>query len=213
MEEEPDEAVDSSSTTLPSASSMESTTSTSRKVAILDGPLDETTQTDILAALGHKQRHDEQVLNFQRRLQRSPDQCLRYCQFENAAALWASSKGQPLLDAKIGANNYNLSTDTTSADVTNQQNAGNLIEGKDNRKQNCLPICRCGTKRLFEFQVLPQLLYFMEVESRGFMDFDWDTIAVFTCPKSCQYTKHDNGGDKMPFSVEEAWVQTMIKPS
>lgn len=210
---------------------MEESTS-SGKIAFIDGPLDETTQTDILAALGHKQSHDKQVERFQQRIQRSPDQCVRYCQFQNEAVLWASSHGQPTLQnretegpegvgdacsrsVKAGIDDNQDRTDTCLEKETGARK-------KNNDQKLCIPRCHCGSRRLFEFQVLPQLLYFMEVENRGFMDFDWDTIAVFTCPQSCCINRPSlvgakgsvessagSGANAAAFSVEEAWVQTM----
>lgn len=45
------------------------------------------------------------------------------------------------------------------------------------------PDCHlCGSRRVFEFQVLPQLLYFLHIEDR---DVDFATLAVYTCEKSC----------------------------
>ncbi|XP_077202748.1 programmed cell death protein 2 isoform X1 [Paroedura picta] len=55
-----------------------------------------------------------------------------------------------------------------------------------------IPNCACGAKRVFEFQVMPQLLNHLKVDSFG-ESIDWGTIAIFTCADNCnlgsQYTE------------------------
>lgn len=52
-----------------------------------------------------------------------------------------------------------------------------------------IPPCCCGSKRVFEFQVMPQLLNNLSVDSIG-ASIDWGTIAVFTCSVSCSCVDH-----------------------
>lgn len=47
-----------------------------------------------------------------------------------------------------------------------------------------IPPCTCGAKRIFEFQVMPQLLNSLSVDSTG-ASIDWGTLAVYTCSASC----------------------------
>lgn len=47
-----------------------------------------------------------------------------------------------------------------------------------------IPPCSCGAKRTFEFQVMPQLLNSLGVDSTG-ASIDWGTVAVYTCSVSC----------------------------
>jgi pre-rRNA-processing protein TSR4 len=50
-----------------------------------------------------------------------------------------------------------------------------------------IPECSCGSRRIFEFQILPQMLYYLEVEKLGKeRALDWGTLAVYTCERSCQ---------------------------
>ncbi|GLD58322.1 programmed cell death protein 2 [Lates japonicus] len=51
-----------------------------------------------------------------------------------------------------------------------------------------IPPCTCGAKRVFEIQVMPQLLNSLCVDSKG-ASIDWGTVAVYTCSASCN---HDN---------------------
>nr|XP_043621654.1 programmed cell death protein 2 [Erigeron canadensis] len=62
-----------------------------------------------------------------------------------------------------------------------------------------IPKCTsCGGHRVFEFQILPQLLYYFDVKNDS-NSLDWATIVVYTCEASC------NGG--LAYKEEFAWVQ------
>ncbi|XP_015241960.1 PREDICTED: programmed cell death protein 2 [Cyprinodon variegatus] len=61
-----------------------------------------------------------------------------------------------------------------------------------------IPPCICGAKRTFEFQVMPQLLNSLYVDSTG-ASIDWGTVAVYTCSASC------NHGDQ--YCSEFIWKQ------
>ncbi|KAK6120169.1 hypothetical protein DH2020_046075 [Rehmannia glutinosa] len=64
-----------------------------------------------------------------------------------------------------------------------------------------IPKCNyCGGNRGFEFQVLPQLLYFFHVQD-GEDSLDWATIVVYTCESSC------DEGREVYYKQEFAWVQ------
>ncbi|KAM9366432.1 programmed cell death protein 2 [Symphorus nematophorus] len=74
-----------------------------------------------------------------------------------------------------------------------------------------IPPCTCGAKRTFEFQVMPQLLNSLCVDSKG-ASIDWGTLAVYTCSASCN---HDD-----QYCPEFIWKQdfssvqhTQIKPT
>ena len=48
----------------------------------------------------------------------------------------------------------------------------------------------CGSQRVFEFQILPQTISFLEPDSNEITSsdksIDFGTIVVYTCPKSCE---------------------------
>ncbi|OMO55557.1 Zinc finger, MYND-type [Corchorus capsularis] len=61
-----------------------------------------------------------------------------------------------------------------------------------------IPRCKhCGGPLCFEFQILPQLLYFFGVKDDN-ESLDWATIAVYTCESSCE---------GVGYKEEFAWVQ------
>ncbi|XP_040889802.1 programmed cell death protein 2 [Toxotes jaculatrix] len=49
-----------------------------------------------------------------------------------------------------------------------------------------IPPCICGARRTFEFQVMPQLLNSLRVDSTG-ASIDWGILAVYTCSASCDH--------------------------
>ncbi|XP_068660039.1 uncharacterized protein [Aristolochia californica] len=67
-----------------------------------------------------------------------------------------------------------------------------------------IPTCNyCSGPLLFEFQVLPQLLYYFGVRNDP-DSLDWATLAVYTCAASCEGT--------VSYREEFAWVQ-LASPS
>ncbi|GFT59600.1 programmed cell death protein 2 [Nephila pilipes] len=48
-----------------------------------------------------------------------------------------------------------------------------------------IPNCSCGAKRIFEFQIMPQLLSYISLDGNE-DTVDWGTLAVYTCSKSCE---------------------------
>ena len=70
--------------------------------------------------------------------------------------------------------------------VLRYQKGGNplWVSDKNTASSANIPDCECGAKRQFEFQILPQLLNYLDVttvESK----LDWGTLAVYTCVNSC----------------------------
>ena len=79
---------------------------------------------------------------------------------------------------------------------------------QDQPKESDIPPCHnCGGPRMFEFQLLPQLLYFLGVQNETDNDsLDWATIAVYTCAASCNKTESSCEG----YVEEFAWVQLAV---
>jgi len=49
-----------------------------------------------------------------------------------------------------------------------------------------VPKCeKCGKDRKFEFQVMPQLLNYLNVDATKKNSLDWGVLVVYTCPDSC----------------------------
>lgn len=69
------------------------------------------------------------------------------------------------------------------------------------RPMDVPPCPQCGQARIFEFQVMPQLLFYMEEEW-----LDWGTIVVYSCPASCA------SKTKTSYTEEYAYCQPPFAP-
>lgn len=71
-----------------------------------------------------------------------------------------------------------------------------MLDGRPSKAD--IPRCSyCGGDLCFEFQILPQLLYYFGVKNDA-DSLDWATITVYTCEASCQ---------GVGYKEEFAWVQ------
>ncbi|GAB5354341.1 hypothetical protein AAMO2058_000110500 [Amorphochlora amoebiformis] len=60
------------------------------------------------------------------------------------------------------------------------------ISTKGQAQAESVPVCKgCGKKRQFEFQIMPQLLNYLNVDPAQKNSLDWGVLAVYSCPKSC----------------------------
>ncbi|KAK9764666.1 hypothetical protein K7432_007653 [Basidiobolus ranarum] len=60
-----------------------------------------------------------------------------------------------------------------------------------------VPNCaKCGQKKTFEMQVLPQLLHFLKIDYTNSDSIDWGTLIIYSCPDNCD--------------IEESYVQESI---
>lgn len=69
------------------------------------------------------------------------------------------------------------------------------------------PCGACGAPRAFEFQVMPQLLNHLDIDSLEQSSIDWGTIAVYTCRASCGARSDGGGGALGGYLEEYAWRQ------
>ncbi|XP_062980478.1 programmed cell death protein 2 [Elgaria multicarinata webbii] len=63
------------------------------------------------------------------------------------------------------------------------------ISGKNIPQEADIPNCSCSGKRIFEFQVMPQLLSHLKVDSLV-ESIDWGTLAIYTCDENCNLGSH-----------------------
>ena len=68
-----------------------------------------------------------------------------------------------------------------------------------------IPNCEiCGSKRVFEFQIMPQLLSVLKLDtSLNEKSVDWGVLAVYTCENSC--SSNENGA--RVYKSEFIWKQ------
>jgi len=81
------------------------------------------------------------------------------------------------------------------------------VNDKGQAQDNDIPACpHCNSRRSFEFQILPQLLYYLKVDNNietAQKSLDWGTVVVYTCPNSC------SEGNQKGWAQEFAWLQPM----
>eukprot|EP00736_Rhodelphis_marinus_P007330 Rmarinus@m.3919 len=71
-----------------------------------------------------------------------------------------------------------------------------------------IPPCdRCGGKRAFEFQILPQILYKLHVENLPAISMDFGTIAVFSCVSSCNVPSTPPSQRELQTAIQESPTQ------
>uniref|UniRef100_A0A7S4L3C5 Programmed cell death protein 2 C-terminal domain-containing protein n=2 Tax=Guillardia theta TaxID=55529 RepID=A0A7S4L3C5_GUITH len=75
-----------------------------------------------------------------------------------------------------------------------------------------VPCCpSCGAKRHFEFQIMPQLLYYLKSDGKKKkksedFKFDWGVIAIYSCSGSCQ-TLASSSSSSSSYLEEFVWFQ------
>ncbi|XP_009889786.1 PREDICTED: programmed cell death protein 2 [Charadrius vociferus] len=72
------------------------------------------------------------------------------------------------------------------------------VSGENIPEEKDIPDCSCGAKRIFEFQIMPQLLNHLQVDSLG-ESIDWGTLVVYTCADNC--------GEGNEYPEEFIWKQ------
>ncbi|XP_031567317.1 programmed cell death protein 2-like [Actinia tenebrosa] len=81
-----------------------------------------------------------------------------------------------------------------------QRGAKPLFVSKQHQPSNeLIPKCSCGANRQFEFQIMPQLLNHLGVDSVE-ESIDWGTILIYTCTKNCE-------SDTVAYHEEFVWKQ------
>ncbi|CAG8822823.1 24968_t:CDS:2 [Gigaspora margarita] len=146
---------------------------------------------------------DKAFRKFSDRVSEWPDQCIRY-EFD----------GQPLL--------YNQSDPTASLLLSSPHGSVKQLKTSTQR----LPKCpKCGSKRVFEFQLMPNMLCILPTgeyatnssekkngikDSKcGIAQFDvgmeWGTIMIFTCQKDCE--TYNVSKDEVSYYEELVLVQ------
>lgn len=59
------------------------------------------------------------------------------------------------------------------------------VSSENRPSEKEIPNCDCGAARHFEFQIMPQLINYLEIEEKGDEGLDWGTLLVYSCSKNC----------------------------
>jgi len=76
------------------------------------------------------------------------------------------------------------------------------ISENNQPKENDIPNCSCGSKRIAEFQILPQILYQLKVDLTE-KAIDFGILTVYTCKLNCNHPEIKTGG----YLEEFLWKQ------
>ena len=60
--------------------------------------------------------------------------------------------------------------------------------------------CPCGVPRTFEYQIMPQILNYLDQDESLTEGLDFGTILIYTCSRNCH-------SDTVRYQPEFAWVQ------
>jgi len=159
------------------------------------------TQLELNEATGSKGTVDTSLIEFEVRISCAAEQVLRYSKW------WPSPPPEMEADSEIPG-----AAGGAGDEVVTMEREG-VGEGPGvplwfstthQPAPNDIPPCsRCGTPRVFEFQVMPQSLHYLLQENgaQNAISLDFGTLAVYTCPLSCPLAPGQR------FSREVVWVQ------
>jgi pre-rRNA-processing protein TSR4 len=128
---------------------------------------------------------DPVLTRFHTRIAVAPSQVVRYCQWPLARGAVESEEAAEQEEEEEELNSLGAPLWFSTA---HQPAAGDI------------PPCElCGAPRAFEFQLMPQALFYLL--KAGSASLDFGTIAVFTCTKACCGPE--------PYAREHAWLQVV----
>jgi pre-rRNA-processing protein TSR4 len=148
---------------------------------------------------------DPLFLRFKARIADAPEQVLRYDRAAGEDArgyqpLWVSTYFQPASPPMPELPRRDNTRDPNSKPTGPPVVLPRPVAPSAAANDAAVPPCaRCGSARRFEFQLLPQLLYYLGDNAAAALDFA--TVAVYTCSNSC------GDGVKEGYFEEFAWVQ------
>ncbi|XP_043257431.1 programmed cell death protein 2 [Colletes gigas] len=98
---------------------------------------------------------------------------------------------------------FRLATDKYPDQILRYNRGGEILYISIENKVSEIPKCSdCNGERQFEFQIMPQLLNFLNFEN-PLKCIDWGILAVFTCKTSCV--------PKYGYSTEYIWKQDIVE--
>jgi len=78
--------------------------------------------------------------------------------------------------------------------------AGEPLWVDEGNRPEDIPVCQgCGAERVYEMQIMPQMLNYLGLDSKDGECVDWGTLLIYTCSKNCEEGK--------PYHAEFIWKQ------
>lgn len=182
------------------------------------------TQKQLVTATGAAMFADPNLRYFQRRVACEPAQCIRYCLWPPLEPASTESKGVAENEIHNGDCGEADEDDEDASDVETEPLGAPLWISSVNKLDGPIPPCEnCGAPRLFEIQIMPQILSYVlqglkaTVSATGpagveGVDLDFGTLAIYTCSKSCTEKAKIDGtlsgeSENSPYLEEILWVQ------
>ncbi|XP_033325956.2 zinc finger protein RP-8 [Megalopta genalis] len=98
---------------------------------------------------------------------------------------------------------FRLTVDKYPDQILRYDRGGKILYISGESKIDEVPKClECNQERQFEFQIMPQLLNFLNLEDT-LKCIDWGILTIFTCKNSCP--------SKNGYSAEYVWKQDIIE--
>ncbi|XP_078038492.1 zinc finger protein RP-8 isoform X2 [Augochlora pura] len=98
---------------------------------------------------------------------------------------------------------FRLTVDKYPDQILRYDRGGKILYISGESKIDEVPKClECNQERQFEFQIMPQLLNFLNLEDT-LKCIDWGILTIFTCKNSCT--------SKNGYSAEYVWKQDIIE--
>ena len=66
-----------------------------------------------------------------------------------------------------------------------------------NKAEQIDPCILCGKERTFEFQIMPQLLNYLNINNSVMDSIDWGTLVIFSCKLDCKTNSIQYSKEKM----------------
>lgn len=183
----------------------------SKERQVPEGSLQEVVHDELPASLfkarrGRKRKDDSVFRRFSDYMRDAPTQIVRY--WRGGRVLWPARDGRPESDGTATG-------DFSGSDRSCKNDGKDENDRKNGGAKSCQACERCEGPMVFEAQAVPQILFYIGVDSLknlksddgGCGGLDFGTIAVFTCKESCGFDRRGNP----PFSyIEEvAYVQAI----
>jgi len=175
------------------------------------------TQKQLVTATGAAMFADPNLRYFQRRVACEPAQCIRYCLWPPYESTITTNTFIHHIENKDNNKKEDEDDDDDASDVETEPLGAPLWISSMNKLEGPIPPCdNCGAPRLFEIQIMPQILSYVlqglkaTVSATGpagieGVDLDFGTLAIYTCSKSCIEKSTYEGAS--PYIEECVWVQ------
>jgi pre-rRNA-processing protein TSR4 len=141
---------------------------------------------------------DKAFLDFQKRIQLEPQQIVRYLKDEGSIEDVMGIEEDPEKSVSEDEEDEALDSTTSPLWVSDQ--------GKPGLKE--IPTCEyCNSERQCEFQIMPQVLNYLDIDHSAPDALDFGSLFVYTCPNNCQPSPQQS------YMNEFVWRQDFSKDS